>query len=355
MTYLLYFFISVVASLVLVGVAIRFLTQRDILDNPNDRSSHEVPTPRGGGLGVLPVVFAGLLGLAFYGRLEFPCNCTWWGIAGGGALLALVSWMDDMRPQGLPAWYRLLAQIVAVALPLCLWPLDEGKIFPEYVPILLERVMIGLAWIWFLNLYNFMDGINAITGMQTFSISMGLVILTLFGGLVFDTGYTEFSVVLAGAALGFLFWNARKNAKIFLGDVGSITIGYIVAWLLFVMAMQGYVTVALLLPLPYLVDATYTLLKRTYRRHKIWEPHRTHFYQQATGVNGMSHLRASAWMFATNILLIGIAYLVVIEKIRRPEWGLALGLVVVICLLRFFAKAGRRAMIETAPNHENTL
>lgn len=340
----IFFMVACLSSLALIAMAIWYLTKKSILCTPNARSSHDVPTPRGGGLGMMPVIFAGMGYLLWRGELDYPCTCAWLAVLGGGIILSLVSWMDDKQQDGISPKIRLLIQMGAVILPLVLWPLDAGKVFPDFVPVIVERVLLFGAWVWFLNLYNFMDGINGITGVETVSISGGIAALALFGGLAVTPGFVSLNLIICGAALGFLFWNARPRAKVFLGDIGSISLGYLLAFVLFVLAAQGYLVIALLLPLVYLVDATYRIIKRSLRKEKIWQPHREHFYQQATVKNGFTHLQTSAWILGANLLLILTAWLM-LKGVLYTICGFAIGLVIVWQFLRFFAQTGRKAAI----------
>jgi len=338
-----YFFIllaTFLASLVLVRLSIPLLTRR-VMDVPNERSSHEVPTPRGGGLPVMVIILSGLGFLLFSHILEFPNTQSWNATFVGGILLALVSLIDDWKKDGIAPRWRFLVQILAVVVPLVLLP-AEDQIFPQYLGLVPERVLIGLAWLWFLNLYNFMDGINAITGVETVSISGGLVAVCLLAGMPLENGFTELNLIIAGSALGFLFWNARRHARVFLGDVGSIGFGYLLGWILILIALEGNLTVALLLPLVYVTDATITLGIRTFRRQRIWEAHRTHFYQRATHIKGLTHLQTSGMTLVINLLLILLASLAVMEFIA-PWQALIGGVVLVKLLLLIFYKIGRRA------------
>lgn len=339
--YLPYLALPLVLSLVLVRAVMAFLNRREILDLPNERSSHDTPTPRGGGLAVMPVIFAGQVWLQAKQILVFPEALSWMAVLGGGMFLSLVSWIDDRRQAGVHARWRLLVQLIAVTLPLLFLPAGF-QMFAQYnVPLIVERVALGLVWMWFLNLYNFMDGVNAITGVETVSISLGLVVLTLLAGLPLEAGYIELNLIVAGTVLGFLFWNARPHARIFLGDIGSVGLGYLLGWVLILVAMQGNLVVALLLPLVYISDATLTIGKRTFQRKKIWEGHREHFYQQATHLKGLTHLQTAGMTLVINLLLIVTAFLVVLEYVT-PLVGFAIGVVLVKILLFIFYKIGRR-------------
>lgn len=301
------FAFSFIGSLLGTRAVIGFLRRRAILDTPNARSSHDVPTPRGAGLAVIPVVFIGLVLALALQPVAWPSHATWWAVLLGLALLSVISWLDDVRENGVRRRIRIAVQIVAVALPLCFWPGDWGRLFPDLLPLWAERVVIAAGWLWFVNLYNFMDGINGITGVQTVSIGAGLLALALLLPSDVMTGIGQGGALLLGAGLGFLFWNGRKHAHIFLGDIGSVGLGYVAGWLLLVLASLGHLVPALIIPLVYLVDATVTLLKRAAQRKKIWDAHREHFYQQATSPGAWPHMRATLCIAGVNVILVGVA------------------------------------------------
>ena len=283
------FLASFAVTALAVRLVLAFLRHRQILDLPNERSSHTRPTPRGGGLAVTPVILTGWLllagvGVVLSGQLV---------VMGGALGLLLLSWQDDRK--SLPARTRLLVHLLAVVAGIYALPAKE-LVFQGWLPFWLDRAAAGLLWLWFLNLYNFMDGIDGITGIETLCIA---------GGLWFLSPAQEQSAVLAGAAAGFLLWNWHP-AKIFLGDSGSVPLGYLLAWLLLRMAGDGFWAPALILPAYYLADATITISKRALRREKIWQAHRQHFYQKAVQ-GGASHSRVALLILIADIALVEAA------------------------------------------------
>lgn len=294
----------VVLALAVAGLTrlvLGWLRARQILDRPNDRSSHSIPTPRGGGLGVVPVlVGAWALWAGLGGAAPFGLPLLTWVVLAGAAALAALSWLDDLLT--LPAAPRFVAQGVAVAAALVLLP-GDALVFQGWLPLWADRLIAGLGWLWFINLYNFMDGIDGITGMQTTTIGSGLAVLVLIGSA--PLAVLAPAVMLVAAALGFLVWNWHP-AKVFLGDVGSVPLGFLIGFLLVVTAAHGGLVVALILPLYYLVDATWTLLARALRGEKPWQAHRSHFYQRAVRA-GASHAQVSAAVGVVGVALIGCA------------------------------------------------
>lgn len=271
-----------------------FLVARQIVDLPNARSSHSRPTPRGGGLAVTPVLLVLLLLLGLIGATPAGWRAV---LAGTLALLAL-SWADDRR--GLPARLRLMVHLLAVALGLS--GLGDHLIFQGLLPWSLDRLAALGLWVWFLNLYNFMDGIDGITGTETAVIGLGLMLVSLITG---DTTIAPMAAAAAGAGLGFLLWNWHP-AKIFLGDSGSVPLGYLLGWLLLSMAGSGDWATALILPAYYLADASITLSRRALRGERIFEAHRQHFYQRALA-QGASHAMVVRCILTGGLALGGLA------------------------------------------------
>ena len=288
----------VFAAVFLVSLAgtrlvLAWLRHRAILDHPNERSSHSLPTPRGGGLAVTATV---VLALIVTGP---PCA---WVVGGLATVLAVVSWADDLHVHGLPARWRLLVQIGAVAAALAAWP-GNPLFFQGFLPPVVDSLVAGVLWVWFLNLFNFMDGIDGISGVETVTIGTGVSLVAVVAGL--QGPLDLYGGIFVAAALGFLWWN-WSPAKVFLGDVGSVPLGFLLGWLLLGLAARGQWAAALILPGYYLADATLTLLRRALRGERVWEAHREHAYQKAV-LGGMSHSAVSGTIAATGAILVGLA------------------------------------------------
>lgn len=287
-----------IGSMLLTWAVLLYLRRKAILDMPNHRSSHVVPTPRGGGLAVTPLLIV-MVGVVF----------LWSGNAGLQQWLMLIaavglgtlSWLDDRH--NLSPAIRFACQFMAVIVGI--FAID-GPVLQGLVPMWLDRILVVLAWVWFLNLFNFMDGIDGITGVEAGSIGLGIFILALLAPLpeFVDLGYIGLGVL--SIMTGFLIWNWHP-AKLFLGDVGSVPLGFVLGWLLLELAARGAWMPALILPSYYLLDATFTLIKRGLRGEKVWQAHREHFYQQATR-RGMSHARVSVLIALANLALIIVIF-----------------------------------------------
>ena len=189
--------------------------------------------------------------------------------------IAAVGFADDLR--SIPILPRLALQAIAVAAVLFAIPAELRLV--TGCPLLVERSLTLLAGLWFMNLVNFMDGLDWMTAAEMVPVTAAIVILGLNSDL--PVPVTIVAAALCGAMLGFAPFN-RPKAKVFLGDVGSLPIGLLVGWCLLELAYHGQFAAALLLPLYYLADATLTLLRRMLRREDFWSAHRSHFYQKAT-------------------------------------------------------------------------
>ena len=309
--------------------ALEVLTRHGVYDRPNPRSSHDAPRPRGGGLALMPVLLAAWTGLALWSG---GAPDGFWIVLAGAALLAVVSWIDDLR--SLSAISRLMIQGAAVALGLA--GLGEaGLVFQGLLPPVLDRVATALLWIWFVNLFNFMDGIDGITGVEAISLGLGLALVAWLAGWAMPM--LSFPALLAAATLGFLVWNWAP-ARLFLGDVGSVPLGYLLGWLLLLAAIKGQWAAALILPLYYLADATITLGRRAVQGAKVWQAHRDHFYQRAVR-RGASHARVSTQILVCNALLLTLAAAAAMGYILPALAGAAL---VVAILLLVLARGGGR-------------
>jgi UDP-N-acetylmuramyl pentapeptide phosphotransferase/UDP-N-acetylglucosamine-1-phosphate transferase len=288
---------AALSAAIIIGISP--LLVRYALARPNARSSHRVPTPQGGGIAVL----SAMLGVTFAMISWFTIPGAWTAfaaLAGTTVALAGIGAYDDIDP--LPAAPRLAMQVIVVALLLVVT--GSGiRLLPPEVPLWLEWSLATLAGVWFVNLVNFMDGLDWVTVAEMVPLTGAIALFGATG--IVDPLVTIVATTLCGALVGFAWFN-KPVARLFLGDVGSLPIGLIVAWLLFMLAGAGYLTAAVLLPLYYCADATLTLVRRALRRERLWDAHRSHFYQRATD-NGFPALAVSAHLLAVNAFLAALA------------------------------------------------
>ena len=293
------FVVCAVAALILTRVVLALLRRWQVMDLPNHRSSHTIPTPRGGGWGVMLTLLPAWIATAFFADAWEPLAPILFGCVG----LMGVSWFDDRG--GLGAGSRFMMQIVAVAAGLLALPAD-GLAFQGVLPLWADRLAAAFIWLWFVNLFNFMDGIDGIAGVEAAAVGLGVALVAGVAG-VGGMAWPLFGAAAAGAAVGFLAWNWHP-AKVFMGDVGSVPLGYVLGFLLLSLPAAGLWLPALLLPAYFLADATLTLLRRAFRLEKIWRAHREHFYQKAVQ-RGFTHARTASVVMLLNVVLMGLALL----------------------------------------------
>lgn len=323
---------AVAISAGLIAV-LRPLLVRYALARPNARSSHKEPTPQGGGIAVVAACLAAI----WLGALLVPALRTWpllpmLSIA--AIALALTGVVDDIK--GLGAAPRLIIQALAVGAIVATLPPDF-RIAPLF-PILIERSLLVIGGVWFVNLVNFMDGIDWMTVAEVVPVTAGTVLLGLIGAAPLPAVLV--ALALLGAMIGFAPFN-KPVARLFLGDVGSLPIGLMLGWILMMLASRGHLAGAILLPLYYLADATITLGRRLMRREPVWQAHRTHFYQRATD-RGFSVKEIVVRVFVLNLALATLALVSAIEPDPRVDLAtLALGGALVAWLLGTFSRGKR--------------
>lgn len=299
--------VSGVLALALTWVLRRYALARSIIDIPNARSSHSVPTPRGGGVAIVVAFLAALLWLHGSGALAAEAT---WALFGAGALTAVLGFLDDHGH--IAARWRLLGHFSAAAWAL-LW-------LGGLPPLTVFGVELHMGWlghglalfylVWMLNLYNFMDGIDGIASVEAITTCLGACALYALAGA---DALIPAPLILAATVAGFLFWNFPP-ARIFMGDAGSGFLGIALG----VLSLQAAWVSSelfhawLILLGVFIVDATVTLLRRLLRGDKVYEAHRSHAYQYASR-HFARHLPVTLAVLAINIVwLLPIAALVVL-------------------------------------------
>lgn len=274
--------LAFLASLALTAVLRRYALAASLLDTPNHRSSHSIPTPRGGGVAIVLVFLLGAL--ALWSLNLMPSN-YFIALFGAGALIAIVGFIDDH--QHIPARWRLLAHFLGAAWGLYFVPLPFSIGFDW-----LLYIVAAFYLVWLLNLYNFMDGIDGIASIEALSVCLGALCL--------QNAHTAPLLLLMAAVAGFLVWN-YPPAKIFMGDAGSGFLGITLGLMsLQVPSFEALVSWLILLGV-FIVDATWTLIHRFMQGEKVYEAHRSHAYQYASRHYG-SHKKVSLSVTAINTL-----------------------------------------------------
>jgi UDP-N-acetylmuramyl pentapeptide phosphotransferase/UDP-N-acetylglucosamine-1-phosphate transferase len=329
---------AIVLGAMLVSIALiivlRPLFKRYALARPNARSSHTVPTRQGGGIAVIGatiIVAAGMMYSASDEGGTIPLAILFSAVV----LIAIVGISADIHPDYVVP--RFLLQALAVAAVIFLLLPNELRVAP-FLPWWIERALLLFGSLWFVNLVNFMDGLDWMTVAEVVPITAALAVIGFVDSLPPWT--TVVSLALCGAMIGFAFFN-RPVARLFLGDVGSLPIGLILAWLLILVAGAGDWIAALLLPLYYLADSTITLLRRIVRGEKVWQAHRSHFYQRATD-HGLTVIAVVRRVFLVNLLLAALALATVLRPSRELDIGALIGGGVLVAWLLASFVRGRR-------------
>lgn len=321
------FVAALVSSLVATPLIRLAAIRLSLLDHPNRRSSHHAVTPRGGGVAVLASAAAALAGAASYWLPEREAGA----LLGAAALLAVVGLVDDRR--GVPALGRLLVQFAAAALAVAtLGSFERVPLPPPLdVPLGVAAVPLTLLWITAVaNFYNFMDGIDGLAGVQ------GVVTGLTIGAAQWSALAALVGAGLAGGSLGFLKLN-WSPARIFMGDVGSVPIGFLFAVLPLTAPpeLRGAAFLVVVLSLWFfLADPTWTLLLRLSRGEPLHEAHRTHLYQLLVAA-GASHARVSAGIGVAAAGLSALALAAFFWREAAWAWA-ALGLGIVLFAAEFW-------------------
>ena len=307
-------------TLLLLAVFLRTALFEGIQDIPNQRSLHVHPIPRVGGIAVVIGAFGAYITLG---------GQSLWAIVVPVLLLISISFADDVW--GLLARWRFLAHVVAAAI-FVYWGLGR-------TPVGILSIVVVITIIWMINLFNFMDGSDGLAG------GMAVVGFSAYGfaaslGRQGDIAAISFSVV--GAATAFLLYNFHP-AKVFLGDVGSIPLGFAAGSIGFLGWSRGIWPhwFPLLVFSPFIVDATLTLVKRLARREKVWEAHRDHYYQRLVRM-GWGH-RRTAIVEYTLMICVGISALSALRWTSSMQYSLLIAWTFVyMCLIFLVDRAWRR-------------
>lgn len=330
----------------MTGLIRRYALRKGVMDIPNHRSSHSVPTPRGGGLSFV-ILFN--LFVLIYSVVERVSPDMVVGFASAGIVIALVGWLDDR--EGLSARLRALVHIIAAAWAV-FWigGLPEIKIgFCTLRLGFVGSVLAVVGIVWLINLYNFMDGIDGLSGSEAITVAVFGGLLSLLAG---NYPIAYFSFALAVSVGGFLMWN-WPPAKIFMGDVGSGFLGFTFAYIALVSEKTGGVPLIIWLMLlsVFIVDATSTVIRRALSHEKLYEAHKSHVYQLAVQA-GYPHKEVTVWVIFMNVGLAVIALAATIfERFLLPLCIVVYGLLLLL-YWRLCAKWADRNITIPKSNNE---
>ena len=288
----------------MTGRILGYAIKNAIIDYPNERSSHDIPKPRGGGIGIAIVCIVCTSILYIFDLLPFPFVMA---ALPGGLLIAFTGWLDDKYRIKISV--RMVIYLIS-SLWACYWLILNGMKIDAVIIIVFFICAVGITWL--TNLYNFMDGTDGFAAIEAVSVSVLITILASLSGLY---GLALINLVIIATTAGFLLWN-WPPAKIFMGDTGSCYLGFVFG----VMTVSSFtlfkfpVSVWLVLLSVFICDATLTLLKRILNREQWYKSHRSHSYQRLIQC-GATHRQLLFGLLAINLLLLWpVAVLVFIYK-----------------------------------------
>jgi len=275
------FFISVIITILVRKIAIK----KSLLAKVNERSSHTIATPTGGGVAIIISWFLGLIYLYLKNNIEKELFFA----LSSAIIISIVSFLDDIYE--LSPKIRLFFQLITAIL---------GLYFLNFFSYNLFFVIIALFLIvWYINLYNFLDGINGYAGGEA-------IFLAIAGYILFNN---DIFLILIASVAGFLIFNYRQKAKIFMGDVGSTLLGYNIAIFTLYYSKSDFSNffIWIILFSPYLADATFTLYKRFKNNEKLTKAHKKHYYQRIVQA-GWSHIKTTNFLLIINSIILVIIY-----------------------------------------------
>lgn len=305
---MLYLFVSlvlIITSLLYLKIAKKY----NIVDKPNYRSSHNKPIIRGAGI----LFYIAAVIFFFVSGYKYPYFML------GLSLISIVSYVDDLIT--LSSKFRLVFQFISIILVTY-----QSFLFAEMTLLILPfLIIIGVG---FINIYNFMDGINGITGMYSIMVFVSLYVINYFENII-DARLLIFVLI---SILIFGFFNFRKNARFFCGDIGSISIATIIYYLLLVFIIKLEAPLLVLLVGVYGADSILTILYRKYIKENIMEPHRHHLYQKLTDISGFTHLKISG-LYSLVQFMIAVIVLVGYKKGLNTQLLVFFGVISILVFL----------------------
>lgn len=309
-----------------------YALKKNIIDNPNERSSHSIPTPRGGGVAVVVSYILGVMLLIYLDYLSQHVGLT---LIVSGFIIALLGFFDDHGH--INSMFRLAIHfMVAIGVVVSLGGFSEVKIFNNFLLGFSANIIAVLFLVWLLNLYNFMDGINGIASVEAITTLMSMAVIYFIFNIQLNI---EILWLLSACAFGFLLWNFPK-AKIFMGDACSGFLGLTLGILALIALKENLALFcAWIICLGvFIVDATFTLIRRVSSGYKMYDAHRSHSYQILSR-KWNSHTPVTLLVAGINILwLLPVAYWTVTLS-NYPEIGVVIAYLPLIMIV-IYSKAG---------------
>ena len=305
-------FLLVFFVLIALKLLIKFLKTNKIVDVPNYRSNHEAIIPKGAGIILIPILSISIILYSYFG---FISKSPWFFLSLLMLIICFFSFYDDIK--NLSSAKKLVFQIVIVFLGISLFDkqlsiflsknFQIGEIYlNQNIMKIILYIFLSMLWMWIMNVFNFMDGIDGITAVQVVFFSVGIILLSLMGTI--DRQYSYIGILLFSVFLGFLYWNISPS-KIFIGDSGSIPIGFFIGSIIVSSFIneKGFISICLLI-IYYLSDSSITLIRRLVEKKNIFLAHSEHFYQKKVR-SGFSHDYVLRYIVFINILLLSFSIL----------------------------------------------
>ncbi len=308
----------------LTGLCVKFFPRIKLLDNPNERKKHKASTATSGGIVVAILLSLATIFYYFYINQEIKIIYLLAAII----ILAVISTLDDIFH--LQIIIRLPVQFLSSWLVIqSLSPIHVPQL--DFIPSDMLNIIILVGMVYFINIYNFMDGIDGSASSVAIHIAVSFIIIVACFGSYEDNKFFIFlALTLSFACKGFLAHN-WSPAKIFLGDVGSTVIGLVCGTLMLVLSKNGFLAAAIIIPGYYIADSTITLLKRIIRKERFWEPHTQHFFQVAAR-NLNCHAKVTKKIIKYNSVLLSLSIL----SVFLPRLSILLAIIVIYRILNKF-------------------
>ncbi len=326
----LLFILALISSSLLTRILIKKLSYLGVVDKPGDRRAHKKITPRGGGLSVVAVLIIGFIAFEYLSTNVFIESQK---IIPIFSLIAAISFLDDLKT--IRVFFRLITHLICAGLSIYLF-LYPRLLFHGLFPMGIDFILATICLVGFLNIYNFLDGIDGITAAESIHLSITLLILCYlrFNTIINVNFIIAIATITLACSIGFLIFNWHP-AMIFLGDVGSISLGFLIGLCLLLISAS---TIELFIAsgiasLYYIADGSLTIFIRLINKERIWQPHLKHFFQKAIK-KGMTQKQVVHRIIICNSLLMVFS----ISSLVYPVISSILAATIVMVTLINFAR-----------------
>ncbi len=334
-SYIFAFFLSIIIlTSILFFIFRKFLEKMKIIAHINDRSSHAHVVVNS--MGIIFVLI--LVPILYAVDVKIPAHTKFLSIISSASIvIAIVSFLDDLKE--IKSFYRLLTQVVVVGVSMYLWRPAHGYLGLDF-PMYMDTIITFLGWVLFINIYNFMDGIDGVTGIGTITISLGIILIMTT--ITFSSGQTPtmshlrmvfIMLILIATSLSFLIFNWHKSWG-FMGDVGSATLGYMLAGFLLYTSSHGHYVDAVIIASYQMGDISFSIIRLLNRKQKPWVAHRDFHFHRALRA-GYSQQQVIFIISLCEIILLAIATTHIMYR-YSPYIAFALGFTTTVIFLLFF-------------------